>query len=242
MHSRPLVLALESATAALGVALLRGQELVDEISASAGPAAETLLPAVDRLLDRAGVALGELEAFAISIGPGSFTSLRVGIATLKGLAFESDLPIAPVSTLAALACAAGPTDRLVVPMLDARRGEVYAAAYAGASRREVVLAEGVYNAEALCAEIRPPCVLVGEGAALYGEAIAAVLGEGVALLPPPEGNASARHVGALGVEQLARGSCVRAEQLAPHYLRRAEAEVKRTGERFEPAPGPPKLD
>jgi tRNA threonylcarbamoyladenosine biosynthesis protein TsaB len=225
----------------LGVALLRGRDLVDELSAPAGPAAETLLPAVDSLLDRAGVALGELEAFAISIGPGSFTSLRVGIATVKGLAFESDLPIAPVSTLAALACAAGPTDRLVVPMLDARRGEVYAAAYAGASRREVVLPEGVYTPEALCARISTPCVLVGEGAALCGEAIAAVLGEGVVLLPPPEGNASARHVGALGVEQLARGSWVLAEQLAPHYLRRAEAEVKRTGERFEPAPEPPKL-
>jgi len=240
MSSPPLVLALEPATAALSVALLRGQDLVDEISAAAGPAAETLLPAVDRLLDRAGVALGELEAFAISIGPGSFTSLRVGIATVKGLAFESDLPIAPVSTLAALACAAGPTDQLVVPMLDARRGEVYAAAYAGASRREVVLPEGVYTPEALCAGIRPPCVLVGEGAALCGEAVAAALGEDVALLPPPEGNASARYVGALGVEQLARGSSVLAAQLAPHYLRRAEAEVKRTGERFEPAPGPPK--
>ena len=236
----PLVLAVEPATAALSVALLRGEDLVDEISASSGPAAETLLPAVDCLLDRAGVALGELEAFAISIGPGSFTSLRVGIATVKGLAFESDLPIAPVSTLAALARAADPTDRLVVPMLDARRGEVYAAAYAGASRREVVLPEGVYTPEALCARIQPPCVLVGEGADLCGEVIAAGLGEGVALLPPPEGNARARYVGALGVEQLARGSWVLAAQLAPHYLRRAEAEVKRTGERFESAPGPPK--
>ena len=237
----PLVLALEPATAALSVALLRGPELIDEISAAVGPAAATLLPAVDALLDRAGVALGDLEAFAVSIGPGSFTSLRVGIATLKGLAFESDLPIAPVSTLAALARVAGRADRLVVPMLDARRGEVYAAAYAAGSDREVVVPEGVYTPEALCAQLRPPCVLVGEGAALCGEAIAAALGEGVALLLPPEGNASARHVGALGVEQLERGSWVHAAQLAPHYLRRAEAEVKRTGERFEPAPGPPKL-
>ena len=237
----PLVLALEPATAALSVALLRGPELIDEISAAAGPAAATLLPAVDALLDRAGVALGDLEAFAVSIGPGSFTSLRVGIATLKGLAFESDLPIAPVSTLAALARVAGRADRLVVPMLDARRGEVYAAAYAAGSDREVVVPEGVYTPEALCAQLRPPCVLVGEGAALCGEAIAAALGEGVALLLPPDGNASARHVGALGVEQLERGSWVHAAQLAPHYLRRAEAEVKRTGERFEPAPGPPKL-
>jgi tRNA threonylcarbamoyladenosine biosynthesis protein TsaB len=236
----PLVLALESATAVLSVALLRGQELIDEVSASAGPAAATLLPAVDTLLERAGVALEDLEAFAISIGPGSFTSLRVGIATLKGLAFESGLPIVPVSTLAALARAAGPTDRLVVPMLDARRGEVYAASYAAGSRWEGVLPEGVYSPAALCARLAPPCVLVGEGAAVCGEAVAAALGEGVALLRPPEGNARARHVGALGVEQLARGAWLSAAQLAPHYLRRAEAEVKRTGERFESPPRHPK--
>jgi tRNA threonylcarbamoyladenosine biosynthesis protein TsaB len=236
-----LVLALEPATAALSVALLRGPDLIAEISASAGPAAATLLPAVDTLLGGAGVALRDLEAFAVSIGPGSFTSLRVGIATLKGLAFEGGLPVAPVSTLAALARVAGPTDRLVVPMLDARRGEVYAAAYAAGSEWEGVLPEGVYTPEALCEQLRPPCVLVGEGAALCGDAIADALGEGVAVLPPPEGNARARHVGALGVEQLARGSWVHAAQLAPHYLRRAEAEVKRTGERFEPAPGPAKL-
>jgi tRNA threonylcarbamoyladenosine biosynthesis protein TsaB len=240
LRSTPLVLALEAATADLSVALLRGEDLVDEVSASAGPAAETLLPAVDTLLERAGVALGELEAFAISIGPGSFTSLRVGIATVKGLAFDTGLPIAPVSTLAALARAAGPTDRLVVPMLDARRGEVYAAAYAAGPRRKVVLPEGVYTPEALCARIRPPCLLVGEGATICGEVIAAALGEGVALLPPPEGGARARHVGALGVERLASGRWARAAQLVPHYLRRAEAEVQRTGERFEPAPRPPK--
>jgi len=237
-RSPELVLALETATTALSVALLRGEELVDEVLAPAGPAAQMLLPAVDRLLGSAGVALGELEAFAISIGPGSFTSLRVGISTLKGLAFESGLPVAPVSTLAALARAAGPTDQLVVPMLDARRGEFYAAAYAGASQ-EAVVPEGVYTPEALCARIRPPCVLVGEGAELGGEAIAAALGEGVAILGPPEGNPRARYVGALGVEQLARGSWVSAAQLVPHYLRRAEAEVKRLGERFEPAPETP---
>ncbi len=236
--AEPLVLALESATAAVSVALLRGETVVDELAARAGPAAETLLPAVDRLLERAGATLEQLDAIAVSIGPGSFTSLRVGIATVKGLAFASELPIAPVSTLAARARAAGPTARLAVPMLDARRGELYAAAYAPASGPEPVVPEGVYRPEALCAKLTPPCALVGEGAALCGEAIAAALGGDVALLPPPAGDARARHVGALGVAQLARGAWVSAAQLAPRYLRRAEAEVKRTGERFEPAPRP----
>jgi tRNA threonylcarbamoyladenosine biosynthesis protein TsaB len=232
----PLVLALETATATLSVALFRGSELIDECSAAEGPSAAALLPAIDRLLERAGVALAALDGFAISVGPGSFTSLRVGIATVKGLAFGTGLPVAPVSTLAALALAAGPTDALVVPMLDARRGEFYAAAYAAGSARDVVVPEGVYTPEALCARIAPPCVLVGEGAALCGSAIASALGTGVALRLPPDGAARARYVGQLGVEQLAERAWVDAAALAPHYLRRAEAEVKRTGKRFEPAP------
>jgi len=237
LSGRPsLVLALESATAALSVALLRGHELLDEIAAAEGPAAATLLPAVDALLERAHVAVTDLDAFAISIGPGSFTSLRVGIATLKGLAFGSDVPVLAVSTLAALARAAGPTDRLVVPLLDARRGELYAAGYAAGAGWETVVPEGVYTPEALTARLTTPCVLVGEGAALCGDAIAARLGGDVERLPPPEGNARARYVGALGVVQLERGAWLSAAQLAPHYLRRAEAEVKRTGQRFEPAP------
>jgi len=167
-------------------------------------------------------------------------NLRVGIATLKGLAFASDAPVLAVSTLAALACAAGPTDRLVVPLLDARRGELYAAGYSARAGWETVVPEGVYTPEALAARLTTPCVLVGEGVALCGDAIAARLGGDVERLPPPEGNARARYVGALGVEQLERGAWVSAAQVAPHYLRRAEAEVKRTGQRFEPAPRPPK--
>jgi len=233
----PLLLALESATSVLSVALLRGDELVDEVSAPLGPAAETLLPAIDTLLGRTGVEIQALEAFAVSIGPGSFTSLRVGIATVKGLAFGADCPVAPVSTLAALALAPGPTEATIVPMLDARRGQVYAAAYAGGSQRETLIEASVYTPHELCARLAAPCILVGEAVALCGEAIRAELGDGVALLPPPQGDPCARHVGVLGAEMLARGDAVDAAALAPHYLRRAEAEVKRVGERFEPAPG-----
>ena len=233
----PLLLALESATSALSVALLRGDELVEEVSAPLGPAAETLLPAIDTLLGRAGVDLQALDGFAVSIGPGSFTSLRVGIATAKGLAFGTDRRVAPVSTLAALALAPGPTEATIVPMLDARRGQLYAAAYARGPRHQTIVDAGVYTPDELCARLVTPCILVGEGAALCGEAIRAQLGDGVALLPPPQGDPRARYVGALGAEMLARGDALDAAALAPNYLRRAEAEVKRVGESFEPAPG-----
>ena len=233
----PLLLALESATPALSVALLRGDELIDEVCAPLGPAAETLLPAIDTLLGRTGVETQALEAFAVSIGPGSFTSLRVGIATAKGLAFGTDRPVAPVSTLAALALAAGPTEAAIVPMLDARRGEVYAAAYAGGSQHETIIEPGVYTPDELCARLVTPCILIGEAVALCGAAIRAQLGDDVTLLPSPQGDPRARHVGALGAEMLERGEAVDAASLSANYLRRAEAEAKRVGEPFEPAPG-----
>jgi tRNA threonylcarbamoyladenosine biosynthesis protein TsaB len=236
LSDSPLLLAIESATSALSVALLRGRILLDEQHAAPGHAAETLLPAIDNLLSRAGVKVSELEAFAVSIGPGSFTSLRVGIATVKGLALGRDCPVAPVPTLAALARVANTGNALVVPMLDARRGEVYAAAYTAGANPELVVEAGVYLPEELAARLEPPCVLVGEGVAIVGEAIRAQLEGGVALLPAEAGIPQARWVGALGAAQLARGESVPAGTLAPHYLRRAEAEVKRTGERFESAP------
>ena len=105
--ARPLLLAVETSCGTPSVALLRGEELLAEEQAAAGRSgAESLLPCVDAVLRRAGVALEAVEAFAISIGPGSFTGLRIGVATLKGLAFGTELPIAPVPTLAVLARAA----------------------------------------------------------------------------------------------------------------------------------------
>jgi tRNA threonylcarbamoyladenosine biosynthesis protein TsaB len=230
-----LLLALETATRATSVALLRGEQLIaEEFGAAGRDAAESLLPAVDAVLREAGVGVEQLEAFAVSIGPGSFTGLRVGLSTLKGLAFGSARLLAPVSTLAALACTPARRDLPVVPLLDARRGEVYAAAFdlAGELPRPIV-EEGVYTPAELVARLPARCVLVGEGVALCGAEIREGLGPGVLAVP---GDPAARHVGVLGARLLARGEGVPVADAVPHYLRRAEAEVRRTGRRFEPVP------
>lgn len=120
----------------------------------------------------------------------------------------------------------------VVPMLDARRGEVYAAAYAGGAGGERLLAEGVYTPEELCGKLLAPLVLVGDGIAVAGMALRERLSD-VECLESPAGDPSAGCVGALGARILARGDGSNAVDLVPRYVRRAEAEVKRTGERFE---------
>jgi tRNA threonylcarbamoyladenosine biosynthesis protein TsaB len=231
----PLLLALETATPRLSLALLRGEELVDEVEvASERTHAEVLLPTLDGLLGLAKVTLEEVEAFAVSIGPGSFTGLRVGVATVRGLVFGTPRPVVPVSTLAALACAASGEDLPVAALLDARRGELYAAVYpAGAAGQEPLHPEAVVTPEELLAKLPRPCLLVGEGAHLHAEAFRRGLGPALRLAPPDLSLPRARHVGRLGLAGLRRGEGRPGSALVPRYLRRAEAEVRRTGNPVE---------
>ncbi|HEX2484159.1 MAG TPA: tRNA (adenosine(37)-N6)-threonylcarbamoyltransferase complex dimerization subunit type 1 TsaB [Myxococcota bacterium] len=228
-----MILALETATLATSVALLRGEELVAEWThVDARPHSERLLPAIDALLCGAGIAIGDVDAFAVSAGPGSFTGLRIGIATVKGLAFGSERPVAAVSTLAALALCGADGAAPVAALLDARRGEVYAALFAADGGR--LAPDAVVTPEALGARLPPGTrIVVGEGAQAAADAVAARLGEKVRVLDAPAGLARAHPVGVLGARLLARGEGVPAAQVAPRYVRRAEAEVRRTGARFE---------
>jgi len=229
------LLAISSATGAASAALWRdGETRGEEETAPGVSAAAGLLPAIDRLLRRAGVGVAELSAFAIAIGPGSFTGLRIGVATLKGLAFGSPAPVAAVSTLAALARAAGAGPEPVVALLDARRGEVYGGAFQREGEQaDPRLPEGVFTPEQLAAKLPARCRLVGEGAALVQAPLRAALGPGVTLAHAS--GLLARAVAELGARRLAQGVGIPAAALAPRYLRRAEAEVRRTGERFEAA-------
>ncbi|HVH04841.1 MAG TPA: tRNA (adenosine(37)-N6)-threonylcarbamoyltransferase complex dimerization subunit type 1 TsaB [Myxococcota bacterium] len=224
-----LILAVESATSVVSVALLRGEVLVDEwTSEDARAPSERLLPGIDALLARTGTPLGAIAAFAVSVGPGSFTGLRVGIATVKGLAFASGRRVAAVPTLAALAHAGADGRAPVAALLDARRGEVYAAVYGadGAMLLAETVAKPAALAERLAAGTR---IVAGEGAEAAAAELAALRGADVVVLRRPIGLARARAVGVLGARLLARGAGIDAPQVAPRYVRRAEAEARRTG-------------
>ncbi len=227
----PLLLAVETATGASSLALWRGETLLGERAADPGATAEVLFPALDALLAEARLSLAAIGGFAVSIGPGSFTGLRIGVATVKGLAFGTGRPAVVVSTLAALAGhAEGPGP--VVAVLDARRAEVYAAGFED-GRAADWLPEGVFPVGALAARLPTGCRIVGDDVALC---VAVRCGTDAVVLPSPYPATTARHVAALGAQAWSRGQAIPAGDLVPRYLRRAEAEVKRTGERFEPPP------
>src|SRR5713101_4046455 len=224
------MLAIETATPAQSVALLDEDRLLAEVSYDAkGSRGGLLLPTVDHVLRKAGVAAKDLDAVAVSIGPGSFTGLRVGLATAKGLALGTGATVVGVPTLEALAEGYAHANVTICALLDAYRGEMYMALFrrkGNALERlspDTVLAPDA--AASALAAVEGPVHLIGSGAARYRERLetalsgrACVTDEGLRAVP------SAAVVARLGFRQLAGRNKSDAE-VAPIYLRRAEAEV-----------------
>jgi len=234
----PLILAIESATRVCSVALARGSEIVAErANDDARLHSERLLPLIDELLASPRTRLDEIDAFAVSIGPGSFTGLRIGLATVKAFAFgDAARPVAAVSTLAALCASAevAAGGAPVAALLDARRGGYYAACVsrAGLARADLV-ADCVLTPAELARQLpHGACVVIGEGAE-EGAAKLAAQRSDLTLLALAHGGASAARVARLGAQLLAEGAGRDAAELVPVYLRRAEAEARRTGRAFE---------
>ncbi len=222
------LLALETATPATDVVVLVDGRVCGRAGDAERPHAAALLPCVERALAEAGLGLGAVEGFAISIGPGSFTGLRIGLASVKAFALGSPRPVAPVPTLAALAWSVRErSDGLVLACLDARRGELYAAGYRPQAGGLVPAGppESVYRPEELRAALAEPAFAVGDVAA------------GAPGLPIEPGTPTAVAVAEIGARMLAAGGGQLASELVPRYLRRAEAEARRTGQSLEPDAG-----
>lgn len=130
MSSDPLILAIETATLAGSVTLARGDEIIGGLNGNPGTShSNTLLADIDKLLSQTNTNLSDIDLFAVAAGPGSFTGLRIGIATIKALAATLDRPCAAIPTLHAVALSGGPSE-ISVALLPAGRGEVFAQSFA----------------------------------------------------------------------------------------------------------------
>lgn len=216
------VLAVETSSLAGGVALLDDERLVAEYLLDVSVThSERLMAAIDRVLTDARWTARELGGLAVAVGPGSFTGLRIAVSTVKGLGLALRLPIAAVPTLDAMAAALPWAALPVCPVLDARKGEVYASLYRWdgyAMRRQWEYL--ALSPAALAERLTEPVIVAGDGAPVIRSPHAR-------LLPPPRRLPSPACVGLLGLERLRRGETVAAAALAPLYLRPSEAELKR---------------
>lgn len=223
------ILAVETSTLAGGAALLDGDRVVGEYVLNIRAThSERLMAAVDHLLQLSGWELESLEGLAVAVGPGSFTGLRIGISAVKGLALALGIPIAAVPTLDALAATLPFAAHPVCPVLDAKKGEVYAGLYhwaEGAMHRDweyLALAP-----EALCDRLTGPVIFVGDALDTLSGLFEARLGSNAHFAPAGRRLPSPGCVGILGRALLSAGRAVDASALTPLYLRPSEAELKR---------------
>ena len=164
------VLALETATLAGSIAIVDDTEgLIGEVGVNVKLAhSERLMPSIQWLLNASGISIRDIDVFALSIGPGSFTGLRIGLSTVKGFAFASGKPVVPVPTLDAFARTMPFCRHTVCPMLDARKKEVYAGLYRWDNNRcTKIMPETAIKPEDLLEKIDEPVVFMGEGALIY---------------------------------------------------------------------------
>lgn len=246
-----IILGLDTATPVASVALVEeGKIILDEVysgkvrregsSITSGRAnhAETVLPLIDGLLNGAGLSLAEISALAISIGPGSFTGLRIGLSTVKGLAYGWNIRVVGVPTLHALAARVTEWQGFICPLLDARKKEVYAALFRTTAGTLERLTEDLASPpeEILqlvqSFEMREPCLFIGDGSLVYenlirtsfsSREVVVTLGERY----PSTAAATAR----LAEARIKKNEVDAIGPLVPLYLRPSEAEVKRGGVR-----------
>ena len=223
------VLAVETATAWQSVALLDGESVLARCDQeSTGSHARLLLPAIDRLFSKAGLVPAKLDGLVVSIGPGSFTGLRVGLATVLGIRTITQLPLVAVPTLEGMAWNLRAEALPLCPVINSRRGELYWALFQwhGKDRLDRLIPEHVGTPEALGRQLSERVVVYGEGwereeVAIRGSAEGRVIiTEASAQMRP-----SAVSVALAGLVRLARGERA-GLGISPLYVQRPEAELK----------------
>jgi tRNA threonylcarbamoyladenosine biosynthesis protein TsaB len=227
-----IVLGIDTATAVSAVGVVRDGVLVADVVERSGRGHAARLPAlVERTLEMGKLTLEQVDAVAVSTGPGSFTGLRVGLGFAKGMAFAGIRRVVGVSTLEALAAAAPGDFSRIATVTDARRGETYVALFRRSDREVVRICEDLaLTPEAAAARVGEALrhggrvLLVGDAAERYPQAFGALREQGLDVASLDEVHPRGGIVAMLGARRLAAGHVDRAEGLVPVYVRAAAAE------------------
>ncbi|HPQ44370.1 MAG TPA: tRNA (adenosine(37)-N6)-threonylcarbamoyltransferase complex dimerization subunit type 1 TsaB [Syntrophales bacterium] len=224
-----IILSADTSAKTTSVALLENDHVLADLFMNTGRNhAETLLPTIDGLLVSVGIEVEQIDLFAFTMGPGSFTGLRVGASTVKGLAFVLRKPVVGVSTLDALALNVPDlfrTEVAVCPMMDAGRGEVYTALYVPSEKGlyEKTLKECVVQPDEFLGSMDGEIIFLGDGAQKYRHVIEDFLPGRSFFVPPHLNHVQARAVGLAGRIKYGAGDISDILTLAPDYLRASYA-------------------
>lgn len=189
---------------------------------------QTLLPMIDQVVQMSDIALQEIDAIAIAAGPGSFTGLRIGASTAKGLGLALDKPIVSVPTLEGMAYRLAGSSSLICPMMDARRNQVYTGIYrVSTGGLDVVVEQKAVDVREILQELgeyRESVIFLGDGVPVYQETITECYQGEYQLAPLHLSRQSAAAVAALGEIYYRQGRTETAQEHRPVYLRKSQAE------------------
>jgi tRNA threonylcarbamoyladenosine biosynthesis protein TsaB len=222
------ILGIDTATPFLALGIIEEEKVLGELRFNAGQThAQILLPSIEKILNQASLELEDLDGIAISVGPGSFTGLRIGLATAKGLCFASGKPLLSVPTLDGLVYFNRALPYPLVPVLDAKKNEVYSAVY---NTREGVLERisdyWVLSVEKLVAKIPEEVIFLGLGLEVFQDRLRELCGEKAHFLEGERNLPSGSSIAFLGLEKFKRSEFENLEKAEPLYLRSSEAELK----------------
>ena len=227
-----ITLAFDSVAKIASVALCDGERVLAQYSIDNGMTqSELLLPMAESILSSVGLSFSDVGLYACTTGPGSFTGVRIGVSLIKGLAFGKGTPCVSVSSLESLAENAAGLRGVIVPVMDARRSQVYTAIFESDGENLVRASEDMALPLTELAELLKryedrPIYLTGDG---YGVAMAALTSLGIALCNTPEGirQESAASCAKVAYRMYKDGKVVADTELAPTYLRLPQAERER---------------
>lgn len=222
------ILAVDTATQNCSVAVMDRDTLLAEMTIGSGRThSRHLMTIIDTVIEMAGLQVDQVDGFAVTIGPGSFTGLRIGISTVKGLSYALHKPVVGVSSLDALAWQFRHTSLLICAAIDARKKEVYSCRYRFDD--QAMTKEGRERVASPIETVRgidEPCLFVGNGALVYKEMISAELGK-LALFADVNRNIiRASTIAGLSLSMIEQTPAENVTSLVPQYIRKSDAELK----------------
>ena len=217
-----MYLVIDTATKILGLALVDSSGLVGELTwrTNQNHTAE-LIPSLRYLLKKAAIELHDLQGIVVARGPGSFTGLRVGMATAKGLAISTGVPLVGISTLEAWAYPYAATDLAVCPILEAGRGKLAAALFKWAGGLiDRVMPEHITSLDDLCPRVREPTIVCGQVSPDVAARLKELLGPRALVVEAEHPDPRPLYLGQLGLQKIEAGQADDPATLEPLYLRR----------------------
>ncbi|MBW1864185.1 MAG: tRNA (adenosine(37)-N6)-threonylcarbamoyltransferase complex dimerization subunit type 1 TsaB [Deltaproteobacteria bacterium] len=221
------ILSVDTSTPTCTVGIVNGDRILAESIDSSGQThARHLMGMIDKTITISGIPIQEIDGFAVVTGPGTFTGLRIGIGTIKGLAFALSKPVVGVTSLAALAAQADLSTKFVCPVIDARRNEVYYGLYVSEKGElQQIGKHRVAPPSELVRKVHESCQFIGNGARLYRKTFDAALGSLSRFSRSCRDTIQAGTLARLALKQFQENDDQGLHAVAPYYIRRSDAEV-----------------